>query len=565
MRPSKILFPASLSLLLGAAGARADSRPDAPDADAAQERAFSGSGQRLGFTPVSSANPKTPGVVAPNVLPPELIETIAAQGANALENPTAVTLADGATLELSHYGYNGDGPMVPAAGDVPSATHRVEASKTEPDKNTYLVLNHQKGADPDYDYGKHFLFQGHETGRSGYITRINLDADDLHRVTLMAALDQAGNRLPAIDGSTWDPFAQRLLFTSENGAAGGVWQATLDFPSVVEDISGSLGRGGYEGIQNDSDGNLWIVEDVGGPSGTQNSHAKQPNSFVYRFVPRHRGDLHAGKLQALQVISLRSHQPIAFHAGQADADILSDDVGDLHTYGKVFQTRWVTLHDTAVDGTAPFDANALAKAFLATPFKRPENGQFQPGSDFRRFFFDETGDTTALTEAGSAFGGFGGVLELSQSSPSAQSGTLTLFFQGDIDHTGFDNVAFFGRNQIVFVEDRGDGLHSQHNALDSAFVLDVTKSYADPRNAPARLLAQGRDTSATIDSGFAGSPGFQNEGDNELTGIHVSNGDRDKDGILGAQIPRPFSDGWRVFYTQQHGENFTWEILPRSR
>jgi hypothetical protein len=51
------------------------------------------------------------------------------------------------------------------------------------------------------------------------------------------------------DGSTWYPWAQRLLFTAENGNAGGVWQATLDVPSRVEDISGVLGRGGYEGIR----------------------------------------------------------------------------------------------------------------------------------------------------------------------------------------------------------------------------------------------------------------------------------------------------------------------------
>ena len=43
-----------------------------------------------------------------------------------------------------------------------------EAHKTEPDKNTYLVLRGQPGADPDYDYGTHFLFQGHETGPPGY-------------------------------------------------------------------------------------------------------------------------------------------------------------------------------------------------------------------------------------------------------------------------------------------------------------------------------------------------------------------------------------------------------------
>ena len=84
-----------------------------------------------------------------------------------------------------------------------------------------------------------------------------------------------------------------------------------------------------------------------------------------------------------------------------------------------------------------------------------------------------------------------------------------------------------------------------------------------------RFLAEGRDASATIDSGLLGSPGFQNEGDNEITGIHASDGDPTARGILGAKVPRLFSftDGrstqrWRLFYTAQHGDNVTWEILP---
>jgi hypothetical protein len=208
------------------------------------------------------------------------------------------------------------------------------------------------------------------------------------------------------DGSTWYPWAQRLLFTFEGGNAGGVWQATLDVPSNVEDISGVLGRGGYEGIQADSEGNRWIVEDVGGPVGVLNSHARQPNSFVYRFVPKHTSDLRlAGTLQVLAVQSLAHPGPIVFNNPSADVDIKSQDVADLHTYGKVFQTSWVTIHETDTDGFTPFDANALAKG-KGTPFKRPENGMFRPGTRFREFFLTETGDTNALTEAGSAFGGW---------------------------------------------------------------------------------------------------------------------------------------------------------------
>ena len=34
-------------------------------------------------------------------------------------------------------------------------------------------------------------------------------------------------------------------------------------------------------------------------------------------------------------------------------------------------------------------------------------------------------------------------------------------------------------------------------------------------------------------------------------------------GVLGAKDPHPFHDGWRIFWTQQHGDNMTWEIVPR--
>jgi hypothetical protein len=509
------------------------------------------------LTHVPFANSKVAGTSSPSVLSAELIQVSVAQGAIPLENPTAT---------IGFYGYKTDGPMLPAPGAVQMPGHNIEASKTEPDKNTYLVLQGLRGADASYSYGTHFLYQGHELG-AGYLTRINLDADAAHRVTLIAATDRHGAPLPVIDGSTWYPWAQRLLFTAELGNGGGVWQATLDYPSAVDDISGVLGRGGYEGIQADSDGNLWIVEDVGGKAGTLYPHAKQPNSFVYRFMPANPSDLtQGGKLQVLQIMSNAHAGPISFHANDIDGDIRSQDMQDLHTYGVVFDTKWVTIHDTAKDGFAPFDANALAKAAGATPLKRPENGQFRPGSRFCEFYFDETGDTNALTEAAD-YGGFGAILKLTQAGPSANVGHLTMFYKGDVAHTGLDNVAFWSVNEVVFVEDAGDTLHTQRNALDSAYLFDLRQNYAQPGVVPVRILAEGRDSSATIDSGIGSvsGSGFQNDGDNEITGIHVSDGDPSVNGILGAKRPRPFRAGWRAFYTQQHGDNMTWEILPNPQ
>ena len=161
--------------------------------------------------------------------------------------------------------------------------------------------------------------------------------------------------------------------------------------------------------------------------------------------------------------------------------------------------------------------------------------------------------------------GWGSVLKLAQSSPTANTGKLSLVYKGDVVHAAFDNVAFTDANHLAVVEDAGDTLHTQRNALDSGYLLDVTKNYADPVNKPLRFLAEGRDPSATLDSAFLGMPGFQNDGDNEITGLHVSDGDPGIGGILGAKAPTPFTNGWRIFYTQQHGDNPTWEIIPAVR
>jgi hypothetical protein len=522
---------------------------------------------------VPTAQPKQRGRAVPNKLSRELAEIPQASGADLIEgaNPGVAPAFFGYSLYSDP-----DNPLVA----IPPST--AEAHKTEPDKNTYLVLGGQKGADPAYDYGTHFVYQGHESGTPGYITRVNLDADRDHRVTLMAATDDKGAPLPAFDGSTWDPFTKKLLFTAEiNSPGGGVWQATPDVPSTVTDLRGIVGSSAYEGIQADSDGNLWIVEDNGG---TTVGHARQPNSFVYRFVPKDRTELtKGGKLQVLQVESLTSGDPIVFHPGQAAADIASQDTKDLHTYGHAFDTTWVTIHDTATDGTAPFNSAALAKANEGTPFKRPENGVFRPGSKFRAFAFTETGDTDINTEAGSDGGGFGAVQVLEQRSPSADSGRLHLLFQGNAEHAAFDNISWLTDRSVAVVEDRGDTFHGQGNgvqptALDSGWVIDANVDHSKTASGVTRFLAEGRDASATVDSALLGTPGFPNDGDNEITGIHTSDGDPTVGGLLGARDPAPFQSAddhrgrggddhhgrpWRVFFTQQHGDNNLWELIPR--
>jgi hypothetical protein len=517
------------------------------------------------LTNVATANQKAAGYAPAPKLSQEVQQFAWAQGSTKLENPSGI---------IGFYGYendvsSADNPALPQM--VPNAAGK-EAQKTEPDKNTYLVFRHGlAGPDPSYDYGTHFLYQGHELAAKdsagkpqGYITRINLDADAEHRVTLLATTDTTGTPMSTLDGSTWDPWAQRLILTTESQNAP-TYAATANFPSTVEDVSGALGRGGFEGVQNDSAGNLWIVEDIGGAA-KPGTTAKVPNSFVYRYVPSHPGDLHNGKLEALQVLN-KSGQPITL---ESQAAVQAPDQVLLHSYGNELDTRWVVVHDTATDGTASFNANIAAKAVHATPFKRPENGQFRPGSHFGEFYFDETGDTNATspengdpaTGAGGA-GGWGSVQKLVQSSPTADTGKLTLFYRSNQGHSGFDNVAFLSKDKVTFVEDAGDTLHGQRNALDSGYVFDARSDYSNPQNQPTRWLAQGRDPSATLDS--AGGGFGKNDGDNEITGVHVSDGNPSPSGVLGAQVPSLFRGGWRWFYTQQHGDNPTYEVVPAPR
>src|SRR5262245_51614913 len=305
---------------------------------------------------VPEANPE---VIADNVFSPEFTPSLVEQGMDLLENPSGV---------ITRFGNLSDG------------------SRTEPDENTYLILDHNPGGPTKgYDYGRHFLFQGHEmpngnTNRA-YITRINLDvAHPDHRITLMTPGDaDAITGFNSIDGSTWNPFSQTLLFTQEAGnllgtGTGGVIEMGADFDPItggghgLRTLYGSMGRGGFEGIHPDDQGNIWIVEDVGGttlmnqPNGF-GDFGRNPNSFVYRFVPENPSDLTHGKLQALQVSINGS--PLTFipvDGNHPTGDVLSNNQLLLHTVGASYPVSWVTVHDTAVNGAAPFDASAAAKA-----------------------------------------------------------------------------------------------------------------------------------------------------------------------------------------------------------
>ena len=249
-------------------------------------------------------------------------------------------------------------------------------------------------------------------------------------------------------------------------------------------------------------------------------NAKLPNSFIYRYVPAHKGDLKHGKLQALQVLNAAG-TPITV---ESQAAVNAPDQVALHSYGTSFETRWVTVHDTAVDGSVPFNANTAAKAKHATPFKRPENGAFRPGSHFGEFFFTETGDTNATSTENDTAGGWGSLFKLTQSDPSASTGKISVFFKGSLGVTGLDNLTFLSRGRS-WRPSRMPATRCTRSGTGSTPATPSTSAPTtpSPANQADSVASRGRDPSATIDSA---SGGFgKNDGDNEITGAVVSNGD----------------------------------------
>jgi len=316
---------------------------------------------------VPNAVTPTPGVAQPSLIDPDFAVQVVATGTDPLENPSGVITTFGRLAT----GVN-----------------------TVPDINTYLKFDHDPGGPAaGFNYGRNFLYQGHENGGNlAYVTRINLDVlDPAHRITLLTPVNSAGlTGFNRIDGSTWDPFTNTLLFTEENNGpdlngTGRVIQITPDWPPVLNTLEAFIGLGGYEGIHPDDKGVIYLQEDIGGPTapagtlatidGAPNiplQRARQPNSFVYRYVPNNPKRLeNGGKLQALQVII--DGQPVTF-GGTAVANLVADIIAPtqrkLHTPGTSWPIKWVTIHESHAGDTAPFVATSVAKAAGATPFKR---------------------------------------------------------------------------------------------------------------------------------------------------------------------------------------------------
>ena len=354
-----------------------------------------------------------------------------------------------------------------------------------------------------------------------------------------------------------------MLFAQEAGTAGGVIQITLDWPVQVSTLDAFIGKAGYEGIHPDNKGTIYLIEDSGGATSSTPSlnKGRQPNSFVYRYVPNNPARIEdGGDLQALQVIV--DGTPVVFGGpAKVDADISAPAQLKLHTLGNSFPIKWVTIHTAHKGDAAPFDANAAAKTAGATPFKRPENMAWLPGSEFKTFYFCPTGDTNSVAGDNpflQARGSYGAIFRVDLSDQldgdhdhddhgkKSGDGQISLFFLGDHNHNSFDNLAFANKHQLMATEDRGDLLHTELNTLDSVWAFDVRK----PGKDPIRFVALGRDATSIMHGE-----------DNEPTGLFVSNGSASKSSMLGTEKSL---DGARGFFTQQHGDNVLYEFVRQK-
>ncbi|MBS1893490.1 MAG: collagen-like protein [Actinobacteria bacterium] len=132
----------------------------------------------------------------------------------------------------------------------------------------------------------------------------------------------------------------------------------------------------------------------------------------------------------------------------------------------------------------------------------------------------------------------------------ASTGTVKTVVLGDETHNSFDNVTFLDSHTLLTTEDRGDTLHDQENVLDSIWSYDLNKNYGEIEGDAQRLVALGRDPEA--------APGGAE--DNEPTGIYVSEGGTSAGDLVGASDPSA-SPATRIFFTEQHGANDTYEVV----
>ena len=260
---SKRLFRFVPFLIL--AGCTNGANPNEPSAPVTNDLIGSGP---FGLHPVLAANQKSPGVTVPTIL-----------SARADSDPGRAGLERGREYGDDRSRQRGEhrhralrlrrrrSAYAGARRFAQRDSHRRSDQDRARQEHLPRALG-QTGADPTTTTARTSCSRATRTRRRpAIITRVNLDADGAHRVTMLASHDRAG--APSRTSTARPGTRSRSGCSSRaRTATPAVSSRRRSTPVGSSRTSrGAIGRGGYEGVQNDSAGNLWIVEDVGGASG----------------------------------------------------------------------------------------------------------------------------------------------------------------------------------------------------------------------------------------------------------------------------------------------------------
>ena len=225
-----------------------------------------------------------------------------------------------------------------------------------------------------------------------YITRINLDAD------ARAPRDAAGHdrtptatRSPTIDGSTWDPFAQRLLFTTENADAP-TYAATPDFPSTVTTSPARSAAAATRASRTTPT----ATSGSSRTSAARTSRARRPRMPEQLRLPlRAARPGRPGQRQAAGAPGAQRRRR-ADHVREPGAAQQPRPGGPAHATARRSRpagSRSTTPRTTATRRSTP---TPLARGGQGDAVQAPGERRLPARArSFREFFFDETGDTNA--------------------------------------------------------------------------------------------------------------------------------------------------------------------------
>ncbi len=376
-----------------------------------------------------SAVPKAVGIAAPNALFSGLAETPVAQGSNRLENPTR---------QLPFYGYDGDGPMLPAPGDVQTPTHNVEAHEDRAGQEHLPGPATASTAPiPSYDYGTALPLPG---PRDRQLAGLH-HADQPRRRrrppgdAARARRDVDGTAAPDVRRLDLGPVrAAAALHGRERRATAASGRPRSTSRPTVEDISGIARPGRLRGHpERLATATSASSRTSAAPTAPPTTHAKHPNSFLYRFVPDGPSRPDQGRQAAGAAGDSHAHRPadrVPRRSGGRRHPLAGHDATCTPT-ATTFATQ---LGDDPRHRGRRHARRSTPTRWRRRPAARRSSARERACSararTFREFYFDETGDTNADTRGRRGYGGFGALFKLNKTNPASNTGTLHALLPG---------------------------------------------------------------------------------------------------------------------------------------